>query len=109
MIDSKALREGAKGWYTDSTKIGNRRDLFMNNKDRIKYFYETVVSEHKLEELPDFISADCAVRTDADMRRVGIDLLLTIQIFPARRRTAKSWQRSVGAAAYRVLRRGKER
>lgn len=45
----------------------------MKNKERIKCFYEMVVSEHKLEALPDFISADCVVRTGEDMVRVGVD------------------------------------
>jgi len=42
-------------------------------KERIKYFYETVVSGHRLEALPDFISENCVVKIGADATHVGID------------------------------------
>lgn len=31
----------------------------MNNKEIIKYFYEVVVSENLLDELPQYISENC--------------------------------------------------
>ena len=31
----------------------------MSNKEIIKYFYEVVVSENMLDELPQYISEDC--------------------------------------------------
>ena len=31
----------------------------MNEKERIAYFYEVVVSENRLDQLPQFVSEDC--------------------------------------------------
>lgn len=45
----------------------------MRNDARIRYFYETVVSNHRLEELPDFISADCVVRSGENEIPLGVD------------------------------------
>ena len=45
----------------------------MNNKEAVKYFYETVVSDHLLEEVPAFISADCMVKTGEALTYVGIE------------------------------------
>lgn len=35
----------------------------MNHKDIVKYFYEVIVSENRLDELPAYISEDCVLRT----------------------------------------------
>lgn len=45
----------------------------MNNSERIRYFYEVVVSNHRLEELPAFISAKCVVREGTDAIPIGVD------------------------------------
>ncbi len=45
----------------------------MKNDERIKYFYETVVSEHRLEELSEYVSADCAVKTGEKLIPIGVD------------------------------------
>ena len=45
----------------------------MEKKERIRYFYETVVSKHRLEELPAFISADCVIRAGTDVIPLGVD------------------------------------
>lgn len=45
----------------------------MRNDVRIKYFYETVVSNHLLEELPDFISTDCVVRSGENEIPLGVE------------------------------------
>lgn len=34
----------------------------MDNKERIQYFYETVVSQNLIDEVPKFIAEDCTVR-----------------------------------------------
>ena len=45
----------------------------MVKKDIVKYFYETIVSENLLEELPQFIAEDCVVKVGEQIIPVGID------------------------------------
>ena len=45
----------------------------MEKKDIVKYFYETIVSENLLEELPPFIAEDCVVKVGEQIIPVGID------------------------------------
>lgn len=45
----------------------------MEKKDIVKYFYETIVSENLLEELPQFITEDCVVKVGEQIIPVGID------------------------------------
>lgn len=45
----------------------------MNNKEIIKYFYEVVVSENLLDELPQYISKDCVQRVGENEIFIGID------------------------------------
>lgn len=45
----------------------------MEKKDIVKYFYETIVSENLLEELPQFIAEDCVVKVGEQTIPVGID------------------------------------
>lgn len=45
----------------------------MEKKDIVKYFYETIVSEDLLEELPQFIAEDCVVKVGEQIIPVGID------------------------------------
>lgn len=45
----------------------------MGNKERVRTFYETVVSHHHLEALADFVSADCVVKTGETSVPIGID------------------------------------
>ena len=45
----------------------------MNNKDIVKYFYEVIVSENLLDELPKYISEDCVQRTGEKEIFIGID------------------------------------
>lgn len=45
----------------------------MENKERIKYFYEHITSEHRLDEVCDYVSEHCIIRV-GDMRiPVGVD------------------------------------
>ena len=45
----------------------------MNNKEIIKYFYEVVVSENLLDELPQYISKDSVQRGGKNEIFIGID------------------------------------
>lgn len=45
----------------------------MNNKKTIKYFYEVVVSENLLDELPQYISKDCVQKVGENEIFIGID------------------------------------
>ena len=45
----------------------------MEKKDIVKYFYETIVSENLLEELPQFIAEDCVVKVGEQIIPGGID------------------------------------
>jgi hypothetical protein len=35
----------------------------MNNKELVKHFYETVVSNHLMEDVPNYIAKRCVLRT----------------------------------------------
>lgn len=45
----------------------------MNNKDIIKYFYEIVVSENLLDELPQYIAENCVQKVGRNEVFIGID------------------------------------
>lgn len=45
----------------------------MNNKELIKHFYEVVVSENLLDEISQYISEDCMLRTGDDTTFVVIE------------------------------------
>ena len=45
----------------------------MNNKDLIKHFYEVVVSGNLLDEIPQYISEDCMLRTGDDTTLIGVE------------------------------------
>lgn len=45
----------------------------MRNDARIRYFYETVVSNHQLDKLSDFIASDCVVRSGEKSIPIGVD------------------------------------
>lgn len=48
-------------------------EVFMKHKDMVKYFYEVIVSENLLDELPEYISEDCVQRTGEKEIFIGID------------------------------------
>lgn len=56
-----------------STVSATMRRIKMEKKDIVKYFYETIVSENLLEELPQFIAEDCVVKVGEQIIPVGID------------------------------------
>ena len=45
----------------------------MNNKDIVKYFYEVIVSENRLEALSKYIAEDCMQRTGEKEIFIGIN------------------------------------
>ncbi len=45
----------------------------MDAKEKIKYFYEHIVSNHLLDELPEYIANDCAIKAGETIIPVGID------------------------------------
>ncbi|HBF65192.1 MAG TPA: hypothetical protein DDW34_04940 [Clostridium sp.] len=45
----------------------------MEYKDRIKYFYEHITSEHRLDEVCDYVSTDCIIRVGERHIPVGVD------------------------------------
>ncbi len=44
-----------------------------NQKEIVKYFYEVIVSENRLEQLPDFIAEDCSLRSGETTLPLGIE------------------------------------
>lgn len=45
----------------------------MENRERIKYFYEMVVTNHLIEEVSEYISKDCVVRIGENVFPSGVD------------------------------------
>lgn len=45
----------------------------MNNKDIVKYFYETIVSENLLDEIPKYISNKCIQKVGEKEYFIGIE------------------------------------
>lgn len=45
----------------------------MKSAERIKYFYETIISENQTERMAEFISPECCVKMGEKLIPVGID------------------------------------
>lgn len=45
----------------------------MKSAERIKYFYETVISENQIERMAEFISPECCVKMGEKLIPVGIE------------------------------------
>lgn len=45
----------------------------MKSAERIKYFYETIISENQIERMAEFISPECCVKMGGKLIPVGID------------------------------------
>ena len=45
----------------------------MKSAERIKYFYETIISENQVERMAEFISPDCCVKIGEKLIPAGID------------------------------------
>ena len=44
----------------------------MKSAERIKYFYETIISENQIERMAEFISPECCVKMGEELIPVGI-------------------------------------
>ena len=45
----------------------------MKSAERIKYFYETIISENQIERIAEFISPECCVKMGEKLIPVGIE------------------------------------
>ena len=45
----------------------------MKSAERVKYFYETVISENQIERMAEFISPECCVKMGEKLIQVGIE------------------------------------
>ncbi len=45
----------------------------MKSAERIKYFYETIISENQIERMAEFISPECCVKMGEKLTPVGIE------------------------------------
>lgn len=45
----------------------------MDNKEKVKYFYEVITSNHLIDKLSEYISEDCTVRVGEEIIPSGID------------------------------------
>ena len=45
----------------------------MKSAERVKYFYETVISENQIERMAEFISPECCVKMGEKLISVGIE------------------------------------
>lgn len=45
----------------------------MDNKEKVKYFYQYVTSNNLIDEVPEYVSNDCAIRIGEKIIPVGID------------------------------------
>ena len=45
----------------------------MKSAERVKYFYEAVISENQIERMAEFISPECCVKMGEKLIPVGID------------------------------------
>lgn len=45
----------------------------INSAERIKYFYETIISENQIERIGEFVSPECCVKMGEKRIPIGID------------------------------------
>lgn len=45
----------------------------MNNKDIVKYYYEVIVSENLLNELPNYVSENCMIKVGDKILPLGLN------------------------------------
>lgn len=45
----------------------------MNDQDIIKYFYEVIISESQLDQLPQYISENCTLRVGVQQISLGLE------------------------------------
>ncbi len=49
------------------------KEAIMDNKEKVKYFYQYVTSNNLIDEVPEYVSNDCAIRIGEKIIPVGID------------------------------------
>ena len=80
----------------------------MNFSEKIKYFYETVISENQIERIAEFISPECQIKTGETLIPSGIDgmkehIRATKQTYPDYRIRIDVYKRQVSRRlAFRV-------
>lgn len=45
----------------------------MNSVERVKYFYETIISENQIEKVAEFVSPECCVKIGEKLIPVGVE------------------------------------
>lgn len=45
----------------------------MDRKEIVKYFYEVVVTNHLLEEVDQYVSEDCVLKSGEELIPIGIE------------------------------------
>lgn len=45
----------------------------MDSTERVKYFYETVISENQIEKVSEFVSTKCCVKMGERLIPVGVE------------------------------------
>lgn len=45
----------------------------MNSAERVKYFYETIISENQIEKVAEFVSPKCCVKIGEKLIPVGVE------------------------------------
>ena len=45
----------------------------MDNKEKIKYFYEKITSDNRIDEVPEYVSHTCTVRIGEQIIPIGIE------------------------------------
>ena len=68
----------------------------MNSAERIKYFYETIISENQIERIAEFVSPKCCVKVRERLIPVGVDgmkehIKATKQTYPDRMKIIKQF------------------
>ena len=66
----------SNGGFWENSYIVNENVIFedwtMKSAERVKYFYETVISENQIERMAEFISPECCVKMGEKLISVGI-------------------------------------
>lgn len=50
-----------------------RKGRLMDRKETVKYFYEVVVTNHLLEEVDQYVSEDCVLKSGEELIPIGIE------------------------------------
>ncbi len=45
----------------------------MDNKEKIKYFYEQITSDNRIDEVPEYVSDNCTIRIGEQSIPIGME------------------------------------